>query len=191
MRPGRWGLARSSPLNPAVTTPPTPAMMSKRPGELYGDPRMQTGLSDTLPVTSHRGSPHDAAMGRSLSPQHFQAVLDDWRKLLPGIDWVLRGRTGQGPLLAVTIGIDWIEAEQALRACLDKAVTAIATIAIAAWPGLMRPDNLDEWIRRQFVRRGPEFMISDSARRTALSAWVRRSPASSWLTSLESGRSSH
>jgi len=61
-------------------------------------------------------------MGRSLSPQHFQAVLDGWQKLLPGVDWALWGRAGQGPLLAVTIGIDWIKAAGTLRACLWNSV---------------------------------------------------------------------
>jgi hypothetical protein len=110
-------------------------------------------------------------MGRQHSPQHYQWIIDDWRRRLLAVAWG-RGGTDNAQLLAVTIGIDATTSDAGQGERLRNAAKLIHPAIVDSGPGSPRPDALDAWIARYLVsprtKHGTEFLISDMLRRTTL-----------------------
>jgi hypothetical protein len=106
-------------------------------------------------------------MGRRHSPEHYQAVIDDWRRRLLAVPWEGRGRSN-AQLLAVTIGIGSTASDTTSGKQLWDAAASLHRAIVAVGDGSTRPDILDAWIGRYLLQVGPCLLISDALRRTVL-----------------------
>ncbi len=107
-------------------------------------------------------------MGRPHSPEHRQAVVDDWRRRLVVVAWRQSRGVGDGQLLALTIGIDWAAANATQRRRLRAAIRTLRVAVEPASGASARPDHLDAWIDRYLVRPGVDLLLSGALRRTVL-----------------------
>jgi hypothetical protein len=107
-------------------------------------------------------------MGRRQSLEHRQAVTADWRRRLLRIAWGKTSVVLEARQFAGMLRVSYDEADPGLRRRWEKAAKEVRAVVPAVGEVPDRPDALDEWIERHFVRRGEDLLVPPDVRRAAL-----------------------
>jgi hypothetical protein len=106
-------------------------------------------------------------MGRRHTPEHHQAVVDDWRRRLLAIPWGKAGAAGAARLLIMAVGGEFADSHRQPPERHTAAARTLQAAMLAVGDARDRPDAVDAWIDRHLVRQGADLLIPEELRRTA------------------------
>jgi hypothetical protein len=110
-------------------------------------------------------------MGRRLSAQHHQSLVDEWSRQIRAIQWSGGGLAADLVRLASLIGVELGQISPKQRALLKAALIELRAALGSPRAGRQpepRVADLEEWINRYLVERGDRLLITEDRRRAQL-----------------------
>ena len=110
-------------------------------------------------------------MGRRLSAQRHQSLVDEWTRQIRAVQWGGGGLAADLVRLASLIGVELGQISPKQRALLKAALIELRAALgnpSTDYPPEARLADLEEWINCHLVERGDRLLITEDRRRSQL-----------------------